>query len=277
MSDFLAIAKGAQSAQESVIIRALAGQLDAVNDLYEGQPGKAAYQAFARARLAGVAARIGWDAKPGEPSNDALLRKTVLVNLGYFGDPQVVAEAKRRFAASLAAPDSLTRTTRQTVLQIVADQADPIIWEQLHQLAQKATDPTDKSRLYHYLAASHDPALIDKALALALTKEPSPTDAPELINGAAEHFPDKAFDFAIAHRAVVETMVEPTSRTSFFARLGGYSSRREMIAKLNALGDTVPASTRGEITKAISGITFGLEIIEKRLPEVDRWLAAHPG
>jgi len=277
MGDFMAIAKNAQSAQETVVIRALANQLSALNELYEDQPNKAAYQAFARARLAPVAARIGWDAKPGEPSNDALLRKTVLVTLGYLGDPQVVAEAKRRFTAWLAAPDSLTGTTRQTVLQIVADQADPAIWDQLHALAQKTTDPTEKTRFYHYLGAGHDPVLVDKALALVLTQEPPATTKPDIIDGAAEHFPDKAFDFAIANRSTVEALVEPASRTSYFARLGGASNRRDMVAKLNAFAATVPASTRGEITKAISNISFGLEIVEKRLPEVDRWLAAHPG
>ena len=276
-SDFLAIAKSAEGAQESVVIRALAGQLDGLNDLYQGRDGKPAYQAFARGRLAATAARVGWDAKPGEPDNDALLRRSVLVTLGSLGDPQVVAEAKRRFTAWLAAPDSLKGTTRQIVLRIVASQADAATWDQLHTLAQKATETTDKTRFYRYLGASHDPALADRALALALSKEPPATDAPELITGVAENFPDKAFDFALAHRAEVDAMIESTSRTSFFARLGGASSQPAMIGKLKAFSETVPASARGEITKAIASITYRLEIIEKRLPDVDRWLAAHPG
>jgi len=277
MSDFLAIAKSAETAKEPVVARALAGQLDGLNDLYQGQAGKPAYQAFARARLAAAARRLGWDAKPGEPDNDAVLRRIVLVTLGDLGDPQVVAEARRRFTAWLAAPDSLKGTTRQTVLQIVANQADSATWEQLHALAQKATDTNDRTRFYRYLGVGHDPALADRALALALSKEPPATDAPELITAVATNFPDKAFDFAMAHRAEVDVMVEPTSRTSFYARLGGASNQAAMIAKLNAFAATAPASTRGEVTKAIAAITYRQQIVEKRLPEVDRWLAAHPG
>ncbi|MFI4965470.1 MAG: M1 family metallopeptidase [Caulobacterales bacterium] len=277
MGDFLAIAKHAQGAEDTVVLKALAQQLAGLNDLYQGQPGEAAYRAFARARLAPAYARLGWDAKRGEPDNDALLRRTVLATLGQLDDPAVIAEARRRFAAWLAAPDSLTGTTRQTVLQIVADHADPATWDQLHELAQKSTDPTDKTRFYRYLGESHDPALADRALALALSTEPPPTDAPELISGVAGVYPEKAFAFAVAHRAAVDAMVEPTSRTSYFANLAAGARTAAILPQLKAFGTTVPPSTRGEITKATSSIDYRLDVVAKRLPEVDRWLAAHPG
>ncbi|WP_372786421.1 M1 family metallopeptidase [Phenylobacterium sp.] len=277
MGDFMAIARSAQAASDTVVLKALAQQLSAVDDLYERQPGQAAFRAFARARLEPALARLGWDAKPGEPDNDAVLRTTLLGVLGQMDDPAVIAEAKRRFAAFLANPASLSGTTRQTVLSLVADHADAAIWDQLHALAQKAIDPTDKTRLYRDLAVSHDPALADRALALSISKEPQATDAPELITGVAQNFPDKAYDFSMAHRAEVEAMVEPTSRTTFFAGLGGASRDTAMPAKLTAFAATVPPSARGEVSKALASIAYRLEVIGKRLPEVDRWLAAHPG
>jgi len=277
MSDFLAVAKATEGVQEPVVVRALIQQLAGIDDLYEGRPGQGAYRAFARARLAPAFARVGWDARPGEPDNAAVLRRTLLTTLGQFDDPAVVAEARRRFAGLLAAPDSLKGTARQTVLQIVASHADAATWDQLHALAQQATDPTDKSRLYRYLAIAHDPALADRALALALTGEPRPTDAPDLISGVSGNYPEKAFDFALAHRAAVEAMIEPTSRTSFFARLASGAHSAAVLPKLDAFAATVPASTKGEITKAKSAIGYRLEVIAQRLPEVDRWLAAHPG
>jgi aminopeptidase N len=277
MADFLTVARNADGVRDPVVQKALAQQLDGLNDLYAGRPGEAAYRAFGRARLAAAYARLGWDARPGEPDNDAVLRSTVLATLGAMDDPAVIAEARRRFTAFLAAPDSLRGTTRQTVLRIVADHADAATWDQLHMLAQKATDPTDKSRFYGYLGASHDPALADRALALALTREPPATDAPGLISSVAGSYPDKAFAFALAHRAEVEAMVEPTSRTSFFARLAAGSANPAILPSLKAFGATVPASARGEITKAIATILYQGAIVSQRLPEVDRWLAAHPG
>ncbi|HEV7385317.1 MAG TPA: hypothetical protein VGN89_10600, partial [Phenylobacterium sp.] len=85
------------------------------------------------------------------------------------------------------------------------------------------------------------------------------------------------YDFAVAHRAEVDAMVEPTSRTTFFAHLGGASREAAMPAKLTAFATTVPASSRGEVSKALASISYRREVIAKRLPEVDRWLAAHPG
>jgi aminopeptidase N len=280
MGEFLAIAKRAQAAEDPVVLKALANQFggaDGLDDLVQDRPGLAAFRAFARARLAPAFARIGWDPKPGESENTAILRRTLVKTLAQLDDPAVVTEARRRFAALLANPDSLTGTSRQTVLEIVAEHADAASWAQLHALAQKATDVSDRSRLYRDLALSHDPALADEALALSLTREPSATDAPELISGVATVFPEKAFAFAIAHRAEVEAMVEPTSRTTFFARLTNRARTAAILPPLKAFAETVPPSARGEVTKAISSIEARLEIIAERLPEMDRWLAAHPG
>jgi aminopeptidase N len=277
MSDFLAIAKQADAARDATVLRATAQQLAALDDFYNDQPGQAAFRAFARARLAPMLARVGWDARPGESDNDALLRRSVLVNLSQMDDPAVVAEANRRFAAWLANPDSLKGIGRQTVLQIIARHATAAQWDQLHDLAQKATSPTDKGRFYGYLGQAHDPALADKALALALTKEPPATDAPGIISAVAGAYPEKAFDFALANRAAVETLLEPTSRTTFFTGLASGARTAATLPKLTAFAETTPASSRNEIAKARAVIQYRLDVVARRLPDVDRWLASHPG
>jgi aminopeptidase N len=275
LTDFLLVAKQAEQAQDPVVQRALIVQLDATDDNYKGLPGQAAFRAFARARLAPAFARVGWDAKPGESDNTALLRRSLLNELGKLDDPGVVAEARRRFANLVANPDSLKGAQRLTVLSIAATHADAATWEQLHAMARKSTESTDRSRLYSYLGTAHDAALADKALALSLTKEPPPTDAPNLISAVSIAFPDKAYDFAVAHRAAVDAMVEPTSRTSYFAGLASGSLSPGMVGKLNTFAGTVPASARPAITRTIATINFRQDIIKNRLPEVDHWLA-HP-
>jgi aminopeptidase N len=277
LTDFLVIARKAQDAGDVVVVRALINQLTALDDLYKGLPTQAAFRAFARARLAPAFARLGWDAKPGEADNDALVRRALLSALGQFDDPAVVAEARKRFAVLVSNPDSLHGASRLTVLQIVASHADATVWDQLHAMAQKSTESTDRSRLYTYLGASHDAGLADKALALSLTKEPPPTDAPNLISGVSFVFPDKAYDFAITHRAQVDAMVEPTSRTSYYANLATGSDAADILTKLKTFSETVPASARPAVTRAISSISYRLDVIARRLPEVDRWLAANPG
>lgn len=275
MTDFLGLARNAPADADPVVLGALAGQLSAIDDLYAGRPNQAAFRAFARARLDPVAARLGWDPAPGEADNAAIARRSVLAILGGLGDPAVIAEARRRFHRWLSAPESLEGAARRTVLGIVAANADTATWEILLQRARSATDVTDRGRLLNLLGASTNPTLVDRALALSLSGELSPTESPSLIAAVAGAYPDKAYDFAMANRATVDAFLEPTSRTSFYAELAQTSRDPAMLAKLDRLKESAPASARGEVEKAQGAIRTRLDIIEKRLPETDRWLAAN--
>ena len=75
---------------------------------------------FASAKLGPAMRRLGWAPRPGERANDAVLRGELLGILGGIGDPAVVAEARRRFAADDRSVTS--GPLRQTILAIVAHQ-----------------------------------------------------------------------------------------------------------------------------------------------------------
>jgi len=272
MSDFLALAKNTPANADPVVLDALSSQLGALDWLYGGRGGQAAYRAFARARLSPAAALLGWDARAGETDNAAVTRRNVLSQLGELGDTATVAEARRRFDAWLKDPSTLTGAARRTVLSIVAVNADEATWEAIHAQAKASKDPTDRARLYGYLGASENPALADKTLALALSGEPNPTEVPGIIAAVAGVFPDKAYDFALANRAKLEAFLEPTSRITYFANLATGSRDPAMLEKLAKLKATIPASTRGEVEKAEASVRFRLGVIQARVPEMDRWL-----
>src|SRR5690606_14766167 len=107
-----------------------------------------------------------------------------------------------------------------------------------------------------YLGSSSDPALADRTLALALSDEPQPTEVPGIVAAVAGAFPDKAYDFAMAHRAKLEEFLEPTSRITYFAQLATGSRDPAMLDKLATLRASVPASTRGEVEKAEAAIRY---------------------
>jgi aminopeptidase N len=275
LGNFLDLVLHAGPSADPVVLMTLVRELASLDEDYRGDPGQAAFRAFARARLAPVLAQVGWDPRPGEPANAALLRSRLLAALSQFDDPGVIAEARRRFAAWLADPDSLSGPTRRIVVAIVAEHADAAAWEALHARAKAELDTTEKTRLYEHLGDSHDPQLARRALDLALSGEASPSDAPGIIGAVAEVYPDEAYAFALQNRAKVEELLEPTSRVSFFTRLASGSRDPAMPAKLDAFARTIPPSTLGEVKKAKAAIQRRREIIETRLPEVDRWLTAH--
>ena len=75
----------------------------------------------------------------------------------------------------------------------------------------------------------------------------------------------------------VDALLEPTSRTTYFTNVASGSSDPAMTGKLEAFAKTAPASARGEVEKALATIRYRQQVVQKRLPDADRWIAAHAG
>ena len=65
---------------------------------------RTAIRTYARAKLRPVFDRLGWDATGRQDDDGAFLRSRLIRVLGELGDEQILAEAKRRFAAFLQNP-----------------------------------------------------------------------------------------------------------------------------------------------------------------------------
>jgi aminopeptidase N len=274
--DYLDLARAAAAAREPIVLAALTEGIVGIARAYPPEAG-ARYRAFGRARLAPVLDRIGWAAAPGEDENLTALRATLINALGgELGDPATVAQARLRFQHALGAPDSLAPGLRPGVLAVVAREATPADWDALHGLARSARSSVERDRLYALLGAARDPALAERALALALSGEPPPTTAPAILSSVAVLHPEIAFRFALAHRAAVEALLEPSSRTAFFTGLASGSSDPALADALAEFGRSVPASSRPDVARGVSAIQRRRSFADRRLPEFDRWLAAHP-
>ena len=139
-----------------------------------GTPGHEAFAAYARSTLRPVAQTLGWDPRPNESPPVLQLRRAVLRQLGEWGEPEIVAEAKRRFDAYLANPASLTPDDQAMVLSIAATNADPALFDKLHGLIRSAHNETELNRYFRALMRVRDPELARKAIDLALSDEVPP-------------------------------------------------------------------------------------------------------
>jgi aminopeptidase N len=248
--------------------------LGGLDDLFEGDATRqAAFRKYAYARLEPVLAALGWDDRDGESAQTRQLRGGLIAMLGAMDDPQVIAEARRRFAAFLAKPESLSPELRRTVLGVVARHADAATWEQLHALAKKETSSMVRDQYYHLLAQSKDVALAQRALDMALTEEPGATNGAGMIGGVSREHPDLAFDFAVANREKVETLVDGTSRAGYFPQLGASADNLQMVDKINAFADKyIAATSRRDAETVIAGIQTRVKLRAERKPQVDAWL-----
>jgi aminopeptidase N len=274
LTDFMDIAAKADATMNHAVLATLVGRLEGIDTLYNDLPGQAAYRAVGRKLLDPIFATVGWDAKPGENQNTALLREELIDALSEFDDAAVIAGARKRFAAFLANHDALAPDLRHSVLQAVAHHADAATWEQLHQLAKTTTNSLEKEQYYRLLGSVWDRKLAQHALDLAMTDEAVVTTRPNIIRAVSQRCPDLAFDFTVAHWDRVRQMLEPDSRNQYVPRLVSGAYDQALEARLQAFADkNIPASAREEVVKAKAAIAYYAQVRKNRLPEVDRWLA----
>jgi aminopeptidase N len=276
MGKFLSLATRLPSEADPIVWMMLASEFEWLDIMHNGLESKAAFRNFAVAVLEKELGRIGFDSQPGEPDNVAVLRSNLLESLGELGDKAVVAEARRRFAAYLLDRNSLSGASRNSVLTVVAINADEATWEELHSLAAAATSTLEKQQGYDYLGEAADVRLQRRAMDLAMTDEAPVTFRPRILRLVAGNSPEMAFDFAAAKWDALGSMVEDRDvRSMFVARLLGNASETAVLERLGAFSSAhVSASNDRDIRKIASTVRDQERIRNERLPEVDRWIEA---
>jgi len=276
-SDALELAAATPLDADPKVWASVAKILGTLDEYYRGEGQRQrAFRGFAVDLLAPALARVGWTARDGEPAPVAVLRNELIDVLGELGDPAVIADARRRYAASASDPTAMPASLRKTILGVVATHADAATWDRLRAAALAEKTPLVRDRLYLMLAAVEDEQLARRALELALTAEPGATTTAGMISAAALRHPDLAFDFAQAHRAAVEERIDAPSRSRYFPGLGLRSADPAMIGKIRGYASThLPASARGDAETAVATVGDRIRVRRDRLPEIDAWLAKH--
>jgi aminopeptidase N len=154
-----------------------------------GSAGHDGFTAYARSVLAPAFAALGWDAKPGQTPDQEELRRTLISELGSWGDEEVIRGARQRFEAFLKDPASLPASDQPAILAVVAYHADANTFEQLHKLARGAKNLSEIERFYVALAQVRDPQLAEKAGEIAFSSEfpPQAVQARLQMVGALAH------------------------------------------------------------------------------------------
>ena len=164
MADALELLARTSPTADTTTWRSVAERLQGFDSFYRGNAARqAAWRAWASARLRPVLARLGWQAKDGEGDAVAVLRAELIEALADLGDPATIDEARRRYAARGSAPEGYPVALRQTILAVVASQADGATWQALHAAAVAEKSPLLRGRLYRLLASARDEALARRA------------------------------------------------------------------------------------------------------------------
>ncbi|MBA3668153.1 MAG: ERAP1-like C-terminal domain-containing protein, partial [Sphingomonas sp.] len=249
--------------------------------LYGQFDGDAATQAVIKAqilhRFGPRLDQLGFAPRAGEPPLDSLLRQTLITQLGRIGDPRVVNEGQRLFAAWQRNRNAIPGALQETWLGVIAQNATPATWDALHKVASQTRGSVERTALYQLLGRAQDEALARRALDLALTKEPGATVSAGIIRAAADRHPAMALDFFLSHLAQVNGLVDISGRSRFLARLVGDANDPAFVAKLNGYANAnLAADDRRPVAQAVAKIQWRGANLPRIRAEATQWLKAHP-
>ena len=254
------------------------GTLTRLDRLARDRAERPALQNYARARLRPLLERLGWDA--GGSDDDALLRSSVISALGEFGDGDVLAEARRRFAGFLQNPQSLPNALRDPVTHLAGISADRAGYDTLLALARKSTATNDRLRYYYAAASARDATLARATLALTLTDELPNTIVGGVINTVASsgEQPDLAWDFVQKNFDALATRLGPSFRDAFVANFMTNFSDDAHAAELKRFAPAQATSGGRVMTaRALETIAIAADLKTRALPAIAAWINERSG
>ncbi|MEZ6023895.1 MAG: M1 family metallopeptidase [Hyphomonadaceae bacterium] len=260
---------------DPVIVADVAGSLVTLADYARGRPSEETVRAYGRRVLAPYFAQVGWTPRAGENSNVALLRATLISALGGLGDEAVIAEARRRVAASESDPSALPGVIRDATLRIYATSASEAEYDALLERARTAPDFVEQRRVWRLLASARNPALAQRTLQFTLTEEIPRQIRPQVLSNVASAHPQLGWDFLVAHRADFEAMLDPLQRLEYPPGIAQQSSDPAMAEALERYASNFPEGAMPTVHAAAAAIRLRGQTVRERFPAAEAWIVAH--
>jgi aminopeptidase N len=220
--------------------------------------------------------QLGFTPRDGEPPLDSLLRATLIADLGYLGEPHVLAESQRLFAAWQSDPKAIPGSLKDAWLGVAAQNADSRTWDALHRIASGTRGTIERSAYFQLLGRAKDDGLARRGLELAITKEPGATVSAAMIAAAAENHPVMAFDFVLTHLAQVRPLIDLSVGSAFVPDLVANSDDVSVIPRLEAYAAAhYKAGDRRPVDHAIARVRWKADNGPRIQREAVTWLQAH--
>lgn len=136
------------------------------------------YKAYVRSLLVPTVKRLGWDKRPGESHGDTLLRASVLLAYGTYGDEDTIAQGIHNFTiiAKQGLP-AVSADMRTAVYELTALAGGLPEFNFLKRLYIQTDSQEEQNRLARALCSFPSEKLIDRALEFGFSKHVRPSDS----------------------------------------------------------------------------------------------------
>jgi aminopeptidase N len=273
ITNYLELVRALPATTDPYVAVQAARALHHLSSLNRGRTSEAALRAFALRTLKPMFERVGWEARTGEGINEPILRDALIRALGRLGDPEVVAEARRRAAGAETDPALLPGAVREAALRVVAANADAAQHRKLLGQARATQNFVEQRRLFSVLAETRDPALARATLDLTLGDMVPITLRPSLVENVAAVHPTLAWDFVASHRSTVESWLDPLRRLDYAPGVASAAADPAVAQSLEAYAASFPENARQAVEGAAAGIRAKAHFVSTELPALDAWLS----
>jgi puromycin-sensitive aminopeptidase len=184
-TQFLSLIQAYAQEREYPVWSDLTGSLGWVASRLSGEPFEPQLNAFARDLLRPIVAHLGWEPRADESHLDALLRGTVLHEIGHYDEAPVIAEARARFNRYVQDSQAVHPDLRSTVLNLAAYGGDRSTYDALRDVERRATLQEEKLRALTALTHFEQRDLLRETLELSLSPVVRSQDTIRVVAGVA--------------------------------------------------------------------------------------------
>ena len=240
---------------------------------------KQALAAWVRAMLAPEYARLG-PPRPADSPNTRELRAQLFGALGFYGnDPVILAQARTLAEQYLADPTSVDPTLRETALSIAASHGDAELFDKFLHVYETATSPELQNSALRRLAQFRDPALVERALNLAISGKVRNQDAAFQIASslAVAENREQTWEFIQSHWDQVRAQFTMNMGQRLVGSTGAFctAQARDDVQQFFATHPVEAADVA--LRHAVETINGCIELRALQEPQLKNWLAAQPG
>jgi puromycin-sensitive aminopeptidase len=180
VSSFLDVAAGFAGETAPSVWQTIITGLAWCDRFLDGPP-RERFRDYVRTLVRPALGRLGWDPRPEDGELDRELRGDLIRTLGVLGDdPETQAMAREAEALSRTV-GGVDASVAAAAVEVVAFAGGEEAFEAFRARMQEAPTPQEQDRYRYALARFRDPALMERLLALAVSEEIRPQDAPFLL------------------------------------------------------------------------------------------------
>ncbi|HKC50366.1 MAG TPA: ERAP1-like C-terminal domain-containing protein, partial [Myxococcota bacterium] len=278
LSDWLDLVARLGDEREPDVLGAASGPLAWLDDQVlplVGESAAAKFRGWLADSFAPAFESLGWTPAPGESEKERQRRAAVLSILGAIAEhPPVLDQVEARIRAYLRSRTALDANLAGIAVELAARRGDKARFEAYLRAMQRARTPQERTRFELALGSFRDPALIDRALALALTEAiPTQDVVPLLVrmlgNPAAR---ERTWEFVRERWKELSPRVSPGLAGRLVSALPALQKplyKRQVAAFFAS--HPIPTAARA-LLQALERFDLDEELRERALPELRAYL-----